>query len=126
MKKHAHKVGAVLYVIWGLLHIMAAVKVYKLATTLEPGMVQGRVYQDAWNLLFFAVFAITVAVLYNWKNSPMGYWLNLIVISIADIGFIIAVLLPGYLPLIPGIIGPAVWVLAVIFSTIGFVSKRQV
>ena len=90
-------------------------------------MVQGRVYQDAWNLLFFAVFSIIVAVLYNWKNSPMGYWLNLTVISVADMGFILAVLMPGYLPLIPGIIGLAVWILAVIFSTAGFlVGKSQI
>ena len=104
---------------------MAASKVYKLAMTVDPGMVKGRLMQDAWNLLFFAVFAIIVAILFNSKNNPLGYWLNLIVISVADIGFMITILIPGYLPLVPGIIGPAVWISAIIFSTIGFISYKE-
>jgi hypothetical protein len=113
------KLGAVAYVLWGLLHIQAARMVYMLGNSLDAGMVQGRVYQDAFNLLFFAFFGIAVAVMYNWKNDRMGYWLNLVVVSAADIGFIIYVLLPGYVPMVPGAAGPVLWVLAVIFSTLG-------
>jgi len=47
------KLGAITYVLWGGLHIEAARKVYVLGQTLDPGMVQGRIYQGAWNLLFF-------------------------------------------------------------------------
>ena len=39
--------------------------------------------------------------------------------SVTDVGFIIFVLAPGYMPLRPGSLGPALWVLAVIFSTLG-------
>ena len=105
------RVGAVLYIIWGLLHIIAAYKVYSLAQTLEQGMVQGRIYQDAWNLLFFALFGIVVAVKYYWYNIKIGYWLNLVVVSAGDIGFILAILMPGYLPLFPGVLGPLLWLL---------------
>ena len=114
------RLGAVAYVLWGLLHLQAARLVYMLGDSLEPGMVQGRIYQDAFNLLFFALFGIAVAVMLNWKNSRSGYWLNLIVISAADIGFIVYVLLPGYVPLVPGGLGPLLWILAVVFSTLGF------
>lgn len=114
------RLGAVAYVLWGLLHLQAARMVYMLGDSLEPGMVQGRIYQDAFNLLFFALFGIAVAVMLNWKNSRSGYWLNLIVISAADIGFIVYVLLPGYVPLVPGGLGPLLWILAVVFSTLGF------
>ena len=113
------KLGAVTYVLWGLLHIQAARLVYMLGNSLEPGMVQGRVFQDGFNLLFFALFGIVVAVMFNWKNSRLGYWLNLVVVSAADIGFIVYVLMPGYVPLVPGGLGPLLWVLAVIFSTLG-------
>ena len=119
------RIGSVLYVLWGVLHIIAAHKVYMLGQTLEPGMVQGRIYQDAWNLLFFALFGIVVAILYNWKNSKMGYWLNLIVVSVGDIGFIITILLPGYLPFFPGSLGPIVWLLALAFSTVGIVKAAS-
>ncbi len=113
------KLGAVTYVLWGLLHLQAARLVYMLGQSLEPGIVQGRIYQDAWNLLFFASFGIIVAVFLNWKNSRLGFWLNLIVVSAADIGFIVAVLLPGYIPLVPGGLGPLLWVVALVFSILG-------
>ncbi len=86
------KIGAVTYVLWGLLHIQAARLVYLLGQSLEPGMVQGRIFQGAYSLLFFALFGIVVAVTFNWKNSRLGYWLNLVVISAADIGFIIFIM----------------------------------
>jgi len=113
------RIGAITYVLWGLLHIQAARMVYMLGNSLEPGMVQGRIYQDAYSLLFFALFGMVVAVVYNWKNALLGYWLNLVVVSAADIGFIIYVLMPGYAPLVPGGLGPLLWILAVIFSTLG-------
>ena len=119
------RTGAVAYVLWGLLHIEAARKVYLLGRSLEPGMVQGRVYQDAWNLLFFALFGIVVAVVFNWKNSRLGYWLNLVVVTAADIGFIVAILVPGYLPLVPGGLGPLLWIAALVFSTLGIVKGKQ-
>ena len=119
------KIGAVLYMLWGILHVFAAYKVVILALTLEQGMVQGRLYQDAWNLLFFALFGIVVGILYNWKNSKIGYYLNLIVVSTGDIGFIITILLPGYLPLFPGLIGPLLWLLALTFSTIAIIKVKN-
>ena len=113
------KLGAVTYVLWGLLHIQAARMIYMLGNSLDAGMVQGRIYQDAYNLLFFALSGIAVAIMLNWKNSRLGYWLNLVVVSAADIGFIIYVLIPGYAPMVPGAAGPVLWILAVIFSTLG-------
>ena len=97
------KLGALAYIIWGILHIQVSRLVFSLGGTLEPGIIQGRVNQDAFNLMFFALFAITIAIWLNWKNSRLGYWLNLVVISAADIGFIVYVLLPGYVPINPGI-----------------------
>ena len=119
------RIGAVAYVLWGLLHIQAARMVYVLGQSLEPRMIQGRIFQNAWSLLFFALFGIAVAVTLNWKNSRLGYWLNLVVISAADIGFIIFVLVPGYVPLWPGGLGPLLWVIALAFSTLGIVASRS-
>jgi len=117
------RIGAVFYLLWGLLHLNAARMAFLLGQSVEPGMIQGRLLQNAWNLLFFTVFSIVVAILYNWKNDRMGYWLNLIVVTAADIGFIAFVLIPGHAPMMPGAIGPLLWILAVIFSTIGILGK---
>ena len=125
MKTFAHKIGAAMYFIWGVLHLKAAYSVYQLGTTLEARMVQGRVYQGAWNLLFFALVGMIVAVAFNWHNSRLGYWINLITVSVTDIGFIALVLAPGYLPVFPGVLGPVFWVLGVLFSTIGLLASTK-
>jgi hypothetical protein len=113
------QIGAIFYVAWGLLHLYAAFQVYKLGSRQTAGMVQGRIYQSVWHLAAFAVAVTAVAVVYNWFNNPMGYWLNLALTSVTDVGFILFIVAPGYLPLWPGLLGPALWMLAVIFSTLG-------
>ncbi|MGD8642520.1 MAG: hypothetical protein PVG89_17935 [Gammaproteobacteria bacterium] len=115
-----HKIGAILYLLWGVLHVKAAIATYQLGATLEPGLVQGRVYQDAWNLIFFAISVSLIAILLNWRNSQLGFWLNLSIASVTDLGFIIHILVPGHLPLIPGIAGPILWLFAVTFTAIAF------
>jgi hypothetical protein len=125
MKTYAHKIGAVMYFVWGLLHLKAAYSVYQLGMSLEAGMIQARIFQDAWNLLFFALVGITVAVIFNWHNSRLGYWINLITVSVTDIGFITFVLVPGHLPVFPGILGPVFWVFGAIFSTIGLFASAK-
>jgi hypothetical protein len=114
-----------MYFIWGLLHIKAALSVYQLGSGLDAGMVQGRVFQDAWSLLFFAILGMWIAIRFNWYNSRLGYWINLVAVSVTDIGFIGFVLVPGHVPLIPGILGPVFWVLAVVFSTMGLFYSKE-
>jgi hypothetical protein len=117
------KIGSVLYVLWGMLHLVAAYQEFLLGASLDPGPVKGKINQGAWDLLFIASASIVIAVIYNWKNEALGYWLNLLIVSIADIGFIIFVLLPGFVTIIPGIFGPVLWIPAAIFSTIGIRTK---
>ncbi len=114
-----HRLGALFYVLWGVLHLLAAVEVFRLAQTLDAGMIQGRLLQNSAYLVFFSLVAIGVALTMNWRNSRTGYWINLIAISSADIPFILFVLLPGHIPLWPSVAGPALWLLAVVLSTVG-------
>jgi hypothetical protein len=67
------KIGLGLYVIWGLLHFVAAAQEFQFGASLEFGLVQGKINQGAWELLFIALASITIAVIYNWKNSRLGY-----------------------------------------------------
>lgn len=78
----------------------------------------GLFWQHAWNLGIVGTCAIAVARL-NWRNHRLGYWLNLGVVSAAEVGFIIAILGPGYIRLSDGLGGPVLWVLAAVFSTLG-------
>ena len=117
--------GAIWYALWGCLHLYAAVGVYDVGASLEPGMAQGRVFQDGWNLLFFGVTAIAVALIFNIRNSAWGYWINLGVTSLADTGLIFFVLVPGYMPLWPGLAGPLLWVLGWFFTTLAYMQGRR-
>ncbi len=118
-------ISAVVYVLWGLLHLQAAFFVYKLGASLAPGMLQGRMFQNAWNLLFASVVAIAVAVAMNWRNRRDGYWINASLVGLVDLGFIFFVLMPGYLPPWPGILGPVTWLLAWALSTVAYLQNRQ-
>ena len=82
------KIGAIFYILWGILHFQAAWGIYKLGAAQGPGMVQGRLWQDSFFLFLISVATIFVAVKYNWKNRPLGYWLNLFIVSIEDLLFI--------------------------------------
>tara|TARA_R110000796_G_scaffold10752_37_gene36118 strand:- start:1102 stop:1491 length:390 start_codon:yes stop_codon:yes gene_type:complete len=112
------RIAAVTYVAWGILHLGAAYGVYQLGTTLDAGILQGRIYQGAWNLTFFALFGAVVGIVYIWRNNRLGYWLNAVVVSAGDIGFIVTLLVPGTVPLVPGALGPVLWIIALALSTI--------
>ena len=141
----SYKLGAIFYILWGIMHAMFGAQIIMLnmsessyaviqsiyadigpaTTPKELGSVIGALMnQHGWNLLWFGVFAVVVGAFCNWRNSVSGYWYNLAVVSLADIGFIVAVLIPGYASLMVGIWGPILWVLAVIFSTRGIMEAR--
>ena len=117
MAEYAAKVGAVLYVLWGIFHLVAANAVYALAEG-SAGMVRARLLQDAFYLLFFAVAGIVIAVILNWRNDKQGYWMNGTLIAFADIPFVLFVLMPGLIPWRPGLVGPLVWLIAFVSTTV--------
>ncbi len=114
-----NKLGAVAYVLWGILHLLAALDGFRMAAAVDDALIQGRLFQNSWNLVFFSVVAIGVGALMNWRGSRTGYWINLVSVSAADIGFIIFVLAPGLIPLFPGVLGPVFWLLGALLTTLG-------
>jgi hypothetical protein len=84
----------------------------------STGMARGRLLQDAFYLLFFALAGILMAVILNWRNDKQGYWMNGTLIAIADIPFVLFVLVPGLIPWWPGLAGPALWLIAFAFTGI--------
>jgi hypothetical protein len=118
MEKIAAKLGALLYVCWGLLHFNAAYGVFKLARNSEATGTQGRLMQTAFYLAAFATGAILLAVTLNWRNDRFGFWVNAGIVGIADIPFILFVLIPGYAPWWPGLLGPLLWIGAFFFTAL--------
>ena len=110
--------GAAAYVVWALLHFHAAWLIYQLGQSMTEGMAQGRVFQGAWNLLGLSIIALITALTWNWRNDIRGWWINLVIISMVDLGFIFYVLIPGYVPMWPGLAGPLTWVLGLTMTTL--------
>jgi hypothetical protein len=123
MEKIAAKLGAMLYVCWGLLHFTAAYGVFKLAQNSPATMTQGRLMQTAFYLAAFAAAAIVLAIKLNWRNDRVGFWSNAVMVGIADIPFILWVLVPGYAPWWPGLIGPGLWIAALFFTALARLSS---
>lgn len=118
MARHLAHIGAAIYVLWGVLHVVAAIFVAQLAQSLSHGVVQARVYQDAFLLAFLAVVVIFVAVFGTWRNERTAYWVNLAASSGVDVPFILFLVVPGYVTGPPALLGPGLWILAVVFSTV--------
>lgn len=135
-----HRIGAVCYILWGAIHM--AIGGMLLQMTLAQGGVdaiagiysgvpsehlpqavegvsRGLLLQHGWNLLWFGLFALVVGAWFNWRNSVAGYWSNLAVISAADLGFVFPILIPGYIGMMEGIMGPLLWVAGAVFTTLG-------
>ena len=68
--------------------------------------------QTAFYLAAFAATAIVLALTLNWRNDRFGFWANGVIVGIADIPFILFVLIPGYAPWWPGVVGPVLWIAA--------------
>jgi hypothetical protein len=117
--------GAVVFVLWGVTHLLAAQQAYALGLELEAGIVQGRVFQDAFFLAFFAVVTIVTGAGWSWRNSLGAYWINVAATSAADIPFITFLVMPGYVTPPASVIGPALWIAGVMLSTAAIVSARR-
>ena len=111
------RIGAVFYVLWGLVHYNAAYGLYQFAQSTPLTIEHGQLQQLAFYLAAFATAAIVFATL-NWRNSRLGFWSNAVVVGIGDIPFILFVLVPGYVPVWPGIVGPVLWIAALACTAI--------
>ncbi len=145
--KSAHKIGAVCYILWGLIHVLRGAVMFRRisadgamggATVMAPGMpiagqpqipmglADGVFLYHAWNILWFGLFAIVVAVLLNWKNSRVGYWANFAVLGAVEVGLIAAMIWPGHMKVGPDTLsGLVLWALGVLFTTMGYLKVGQ-
>lgn len=145
MKTNFHKLGASLYALWGVLHIVGAsvllLQAANLGATavfatigsatpatalpqLSNSLVDAVLRYYAWNLLWIGCFVLVVAIWLNWRNHVLGYWLNLTVVSVVDLGLLVFLIAPTHMALADGMLGVALWLPAVLFSTIGLVTRR--
>lgn len=113
------RLGAIMYVLWGLVHYTAAYVQLQIAAHVPASIVRGRLHQNIFYVICLATISIIVGLWLNWRNDRFGFWLNAVSITLGDIPFILFVLLPGYLPFWPGVLGPVLWIAGLIFTALG-------
>lgn len=122
----AARVGAAFYVLWGVLHV--ALGVAMISGLLDPGLPTdtdaARDVMFFWCVIVFGVLAMGVGAFLNWRNDPAGYWINLFVVTAVDAGFVLFMMWPGNVGFAEGISGPATWLPAAVFSTLGRLGVR--
>ena len=113
----AAPLGALCYLGWGVFHIGVAHDIYQLGLK-QAGIAQGRTFQLAAYMLTIALFAIAVALIGNWRNQRVSYWMNLCVIGWADA--VVVVVAPGYVPLLRGLLPPLVYLIGAALTTMAY------
>jgi len=113
------RAGAACYALWALLHLWVAWRTWQLGAAQADALVAARVQQNALLMLGASLAALYCALRWNWRNQPLGYWLNLWLVSYVDASYLALLVAPGLVPYGPGLIGPALWALALAFSSLG-------
>ena len=136
------KLAAILWVIWGLVHMLAGFIVIPAdasagfaaiadaipAQDLQAdyhAAVGGILNQHAWNLLWGG-FATVVGAVFIWRRNITAIWVTAMVGGLLDFGYFVFVDLPGYVHFIPGTVMTLVSSAAIIVSFyVWYASTRQ-
>ncbi|MEM1176262.1 MAG: hypothetical protein AAGI27_15815 [Pseudomonadota bacterium] len=117
-KQTALRVSSVLWVIWGLVHMLAGFIVLSgdatagfqaIADAVEPSLlsndyhaaVGGVLNQHGWNLGWFGL-ATVIGAIFIWKASMTAIWVTGLIGGLADVGYLLFVDIPGYVNFVPG------------------------
>ncbi len=137
----ALKAAAVLWVIWGLVHALAAgliipadpqVAVTAILDGVDPARLaadypaelSGILSQHGWNLGWFGIATIVGGV-FIWRGSTTAIWVTALIGGLADVGYFLFVDLPGYNLFLPGTLMTIVSAAAVVLSFWVWWSGRQ-
>ncbi|MBX7058458.1 MAG: hypothetical protein K1X75_10375 [Leptospirales bacterium] len=125
----AARIAALLFLIWGLLHVAGGLTMLLAANTSVDAYLQllsdgaeasgienvaiGKVFAfHAFNLLWMGALCIWIVWRFNWRNRPEGLWLNLMLIGLADAGLLLFMVGSGVMPIANAWLGPALLLLA--------------
>jgi hypothetical protein len=140
LQSNALKLAAVLWVIWGLVHALAG---YIVLTSDATGAVQaiadgvppselvanypdaagGILNQHGWNLGWFGIATIIVAV-FIWRENLTAIWVTGMVGGMADLGYLFFVDFPGYVNFVPGTVMTIISGSAVVLSFWVWIKNR--
>mgnify|MGYP001796986349 CR=1 FL=1 len=126
------KIAAVLWVIWGLVHMFAGVmtisqdaagSVAGIADAVDPALIAGEFHpavgavlnQHGFNLLWIGAFTFVGGV-YIWRQSVTAIFMTAIVGWVTDVGYFVFMDLGGFVNFVPGTVMTIISSAAVVLS----------
>ncbi|MEZ4416103.1 MAG: hypothetical protein R3E10_10110 [Gemmatimonadota bacterium] len=147
MSGRASRAGAVLFALWGLLHVVGAVAMLGtlsgdgpagllalVATGLPSPSLSGVdgaaisavLAQHSWDLLVIGATVFLVAITLNWRGRRSGFWVNAGLVSAVDAGLLGTMVASGVMRPTDALPGLALWIPAVLLSGWGLYRTRWV
>ncbi len=140
LQKRLLQITAVLWVIWGAVHLFAGLMVLfsdtsggfqAIADAIEPETlahdyapaVGGILNQHGWNLGWFGVATI-IGGIFVWRENITAIWVTGMVGGLADLGYLLYVDFPGYVHFFPGTVMTFISGGAIILSFYVWLSVR--
>ena len=134
------KIAAILWIIWGLVHVLAGVltiyletgaAVAGIADAIDPTLtvndyhaaVGAVVNQHGFNLVWIGLVTF-VGAFYIWRRSVVAIFVVALVGGLADVGYLIFMDLGGFVHFIPGTVMTLVSSLAIILSFFAWFNRR--
>ncbi|MFL1896358.1 hypothetical protein ACJRPK_11700 [Aquimarina sp. 2-A2] len=139
------KISAVLWIVWGLVHIFAGVMTMRriltgdisasvagIADAVEPSLLQmdyseasGAILsQHGFNLFWIGIFTF-IGAFYIWKGNKIAIIFTAIVGGLTDLGYFIFIDLGGFANFVPGTIMTIVSTTAIILSLYVYFNTRN-
>ena len=106
------KIGAVCFVLWGVLHLAGGSMIllslsespekgfayYQHSEGPFPGLAGSVLGYLSYSVLWLGALVTFIGVRYNWQNHERGLALNTLLVLLTEIGLVIFLILPGYVP----------------------------
>jgi hypothetical protein len=138
--KLALKAAAVLWIIWGLVHMLAGTLVIPadasagfaaIADAVDPALleaeyhpaVNGILDQHGWNLFWGGAVTVIGAV-FIWRQNLTAIWVTGMVGGLLDVGYLIFVDIPGFVNFVPGTVMTMISASAILLSFWVWFSNR--
>ena len=135
------RIAAVLWLIWGLVHLLAGVLILTGDTTSGfqaigdavepstlimdyPAAVGGVLQQHAWNLAWGGLVTI-IGAIFIWRRNPTAIWVTAMIGGLLDLGYFLFVDLAGFAKFVPGTVMTLVSGTAIVLSLAVWFASRK-
>ena len=130
------RLSAVLWIIWGIVHVMAgfiiipnetAAAVSAIADAVDPSLLTGPYHaavgavlnQHGFNLMWIGAFTV-VGGLYIWRQSVTAVFFTAVVGGLTDVGYFVFMDLGGYVRFLPGTLMTIFSATAIVLSAVAY------